>query len=270
MLHPIGRLPRESEQSTPKVGCDMLAVYAVGSEVRGRMAEQIILAHRSIPYTLTISDRARYPRLIIAPGVGLRVVTPAGYDRRRLLAFISARQSWILKHLDRMAALPATPDASAHLPSMLTVLGTAYPLAVGIAPVARVQVVPDGTTLAVLAPDMATARAALEGWARGVARGAIAACVEERARVMAVTYGRIAIRDQRTRWGSCSGAGNLNFNWRLVLAPPAVLDYVVVHELAHRIELNHGSRFWRIVARYCPAYLAQRAWLREHGAELRF
>jgi hypothetical protein len=80
----------------------------------------------------------------------------------------------------------------------------------------------------------------------------------------------MAIRDQKTRWGSCSRAGNLNFNWRLVLAPPAVLDYVVVHELAHRVELNHSARFWRVVARYCPAMDAHRAWLRTHGATLRF
>ena len=87
---------------------------------------------------------------------------------------------------------------------------------------------------------------------------------------MGVTYGRLAIRDQKTRWGSCSRAGNLNFNWRLVLAPPAVLDYVVVHELAHRVELNHSVRFWRVVARYCPTMDEHRAWLRTHGATLHF
>jgi predicted metal-dependent hydrolase len=94
--------------------------------------------------------------------------------------------------------------------------------------------------------------------------------VQRRATEMGITYGRVAIRDQKTRWGSCSRAGNLNFNWRLVLAPPAVLDYVVVHELAHRVELNHSARFWRVVARYCPAMNAHRTWLRTHGATLHF
>lgn len=85
---------------------------------------------------------------------------------------------------------------------------------------------------------------------------------------MGVTYNRITIRDQKTRWGSCSGKGNLNFNWRLVLAPVPVLDYVVVHELAHRREMNHSSRFWDVVEEIMPDYQIHRRWLRDHGGSL--
>lgn len=85
---------------------------------------------------------------------------------------------------------------------------------------------------------------------------------------MGVSYNKITIRDQKTRWGSCSGKGNLNFNWRLVLAPVAVLDYVVVHELAHRKEMNHSSRFWNIVGEMMPDYQTHRSWLRNHGNNL--
>lgn len=85
---------------------------------------------------------------------------------------------------------------------------------------------------------------------------------------MGVTFNRITIRDQKTRWGSCSSKGNLNFNWRLVLAPVPVLDYVVVHELAHRREMNHSSRFWDIVEEMMPDYQIHRRWLREHGGSL--
>mgnify|MGYP001781928635 FL=1 len=88
------------------------------------------------------------------------------------------------------------------------------------------------------------------------------------ARIMNVTYGRISIREQKTRWGSCSSKGNLNFNWRLIFAPEEVLDYVVVHELAHRREMNHSKTFYAIVESVLPDYRSPRRWLREHGHSL--
>ena len=83
-----------------------------------------------------------------------------------------------------------------------------------------------------------------------------------------VTYARLAIRDTRSRWGSCSARGTLSFSWRLVLAPHTVLDYVVVHELCHLREPNHSRRFWRLVGDLRPDYRLPRRWLRDHGWEL--
>lgn len=88
------------------------------------------------------------------------------------------------------------------------------------------------------------------------------------ARIMNVNYGRIAIRKQRSRWGSCSREGNLNFNCLLMMAPPEVLDYVVVHELSHRLEMNHSPRFWAQVERILPDYKRPRKWLKENGNQL--
>ncbi len=85
---------------------------------------------------------------------------------------------------------------------------------------------------------------------------------------MGVTCGRISIRSQKTRWGSCSGRGNLNFNWKLILMPPEILDYVVVHELAHRKQMNHSPLFWAEVERILPDYRIRRQWLKEHGREV--
>ena len=83
---------------------------------------------------------------------------------------------------------------------------------------------------------------------------------------MDVTYGTISVREQKTRWGSCSAKGNLNFNWKLVLMPEEILDYVVVHELAHRQEMNHSPAFWAVVGRIVPDYKERRKWLKENGA----
>lgn len=88
------------------------------------------------------------------------------------------------------------------------------------------------------------------------------------ARQIGVTYGRITVRDQKTRWGSCSQTENLNFNFRLILAPLEVLDYVVVHELCHRRQMNHSTQFWQEVAQVLPDYRKRKAWLTENGWRL--
>lgn len=102
----------------------------------------------------------------------------------------------------------------------------------------------------------------------GLAKQVIPTKVAYYARLMGVTYGRIAIRKQKSRWGSCSREGNLNFNVLLMLAPPEVLDYVVVHELCHRLEMNHSARFWAQVEKVLPEYREARTWLKENGNRL--
>ena len=106
---------------------------------------------------------------------------------------------------------------------------------------------------------------ALEARYRELARMVISQRASYFAAKMGVTYGRISIRAQKTRWGSCSGQGNLNFNWKLILMPPEILDYVVVHELAHRKQMNHSKLFWAEVERILPDYERRRRWLKENG-----
>ena len=97
---------------------------------------------------------------------------------------------------------------------------------------------------------------------------AIPVMVKKYAKIMGVTYNGITIRNQKTRWGSCSSKGNLNFNCLLMLAPVPVQEYLVIHELAHRLEMNHSAQFWQIVRHYMPDYRVQEQWLKTEGSKL--
>ena len=88
------------------------------------------------------------------------------------------------------------------------------------------------------------------------------------AATLGVKVKRLSIRDQSSRWGSCTSAGSLSFSWRLILAPPFVLDYLAAHEVAHLVEMNHSAKFWRVVAKICPATERAKAWLDTHGNDL--
>ncbi len=105
-------------------------------------------------------------------------------------------------------------------------------------------------------------------WLREESRRACVAGVARHAAALGLRPGRISLRDPRSRWGSCTASGDLMFSWRLIMAPTAVLDYVVAHEVAHLAEMNHSPRFWAVVKRLCPDYLVARDWLRRNGATL--
>lgn len=110
-------------------------------------------------------------------------------------------------------------------------------------------------------------RAAVTKWLREYARIELSKKVSIYAKQMQVSVGKITIREQKTRWGSCSSKGKLNFNWKLILMPENIQDYVVVHELAHRKQMNHSKDFWREVAVVLPDYQERRDWLRKHEGE---
>lgn len=111
-------------------------------------------------------------------------------------------------------------------------------------------------------------RSALRQVLSGLALERIRERLSEFAPKIGVQFGRVTIREQKSRWGSCSAKGNLNFNWKLIMAPPEVLNYVVIHELCHLIEFNHSNRFWTLVEAQMPEYALWKKWLKLHGAEL--
>ena len=110
--------------------------------------------------------------------------------------------------------------------------------------------------------------ARLQAFVKTEARNALFPAVEKYSAQINLPFKRITLRDTRSRWGSCSAEGNLMFSWRLVMAPPIVLNYVAAHEVAHLAEMNHSSAFWSVVKTLMPDYQNHRNWLREHGAKL--
>jgi predicted metal-dependent hydrolase len=234
---------------------------------------RVTLRGRSIPYRITISERARRLRLVIRQETGLEVILPCGVPLTAHEAFLHEKEAWILATLDR---LERQTSAAAPQPLVsgrsLSFAGRKLTLEVRAgAPSGRFRVALAGDVLTLTLPvaDDETARRALEIWFRKQAPVVFAERLGMYNARYGYRYGRVSIKEQKSRWGSCSRLGNLNFNWRLLLAPLSVLDYVVVHELCHLKEMNHSARFWQLVASTCPDYMAQRRWLRQHGHELR-
>jgi hypothetical protein len=206
------------------------------------------------------------------------VVIPRLLGRGVVEGFIHDSAEWILrKHLDareragRADAIVAQPLVTG---ARLPYLGVALTLELrhrcrfgsvelgGDRLTVKLGSVPPGTEL------QSAIRRLLIEWYHARAQQAVRRSVERQQRITALRPAGLRIRDQRSRWGSCGVGGVLNINWRLILAPPAVLDYVVLHELCHLRHRNHSRCFWSLVAQQMPDYDRHRSWLREHGTEL--
>jgi predicted metal-dependent hydrolase len=224
------------------------------------------LSGQIVSFAVRRSTRARRARLVVHPWDGVEVVLPARSSAGEAERIVRRHGAWLLA---RLAERPAPPAPLAD--------GSEIPWRGGTV-VLRVRAgrgharLRDGELgVAVADPSDLTAVArAVERVGKAEARRLLEADVAAAAAALGVRASGLAIRDPRTRWGSCSSRGTLSFSWRLVLAPPAVLRYVAVHEVCHLVEPNHQPPFWALVERLLPGWREQRAWLRRHGSTLRF
>lgn len=176
------------------------------------------------------------------------------------LAFLRGQEGWLRETLRSM------PDSARHpvgLGSMIPVEGREFLLAPGTGRGIRVEA---GQLL--VPGDPASAGARVAAWLKALARDRLALASTRYAGLVSRRYTTLALRDTRSRWGSCSPDGRLMYSWRLIMAPASVLDYVAAHEVAHLVELNHSPAYWAVVERICPGWQAQRAWLHTHGQTL--
>jgi predicted metal-dependent hydrolase len=212
-----------------------------------------------IPYTVRRSARARRVRVNVHAHAGVEVVLPARAPERAAAAAVSELRPWIERRLVEAREVLGTVAARA---GTVPYLGANLEL---VPQPGRTRVHRSGERLLVPAGDP---RPALERFFRRAARSEIAPRLDRATARAGSTYTGLDIRAQRTRWASCSAAGRMSFNWRLLLAPERVLDYVVWHEVCHLEVLDHSPSFWALLERRWPDYRADRDWLRRNGASL--
>jgi predicted metal-dependent hydrolase len=224
------------------------------------MGRHLIPGNPPVPLTLRRSARARRISLRVSGLDGRVTLTvPPGVSEAEALGFARTKAEWL------RGQLAARPDMVSVAPgAVLPIEGREWRIACGAGQ--RVILATDGTAH-VPGPEEVLGRR-LSAWLRTLARDRLAAASDAHAARLGRGYGRIVLRDTRSRWGSCSSRGTLSYSWRLILAPPEVLDYVAAHEVAHLAEMNHSPAFWAQVARLCPGYEGPRGWLRRQGAAL--
>jgi predicted metal-dependent hydrolase len=224
----------------------------------------------AIPYRIRRSDRARRARILV-DGDGIEVVVPQRFPLREVEPFVEEKRAWIERTLQRMRETEVElPPPRLADGGEVPYLGERLGLAVRIERRrVREHVTRRGDELRLALPPGVKVRDALERWYRRRARAEVGPRLDAACDRWGSSYAKLQIRGQRTRWASCSSTGAMSFNWRLLLAPPPVLDYVVEHEVVHLEVLDHSQRFWILLAERVPDWREQERWLRRHGHALR-
>ncbi|MDZ7709080.1 MAG: SprT family zinc-dependent metalloprotease [Roseovarius sp.] len=223
------------------------------------MGQHLLPGNPPVALTLRRSARARRLSLRVS-GLDSQVTltVPHGVTEAEALGFAQSRSDWLRRTLDGQPGhVRIEPGA------MLPIEGEMRQ----VAPGAGRQVRLAGGLVHVPGADE-TLAPRLRAWLRARARDRLAAASDHYAARLGRGYSRLSLRDTRSRWGSCSAQGALSYSWRLILAPPGVLDYVAAHEVAHLAQMNHSPAFWAVVAGLLPDFDAPRAWLKREGAML--
>jgi predicted metal-dependent hydrolase len=211
-------------------------------------------------YRVRRAPRARRVRVRVDPEHGVEVVLPPRASERAAATAVAELSPWIERRLAEIARVRAR---SARDGTWLPYLDQRLAL---VTEPGRVRAHRRGDAL--LVPAGEQARAAIERWYRRAARGEIGARLDAASAAAGKSYSTLTIRSQRTRWASCARGGAMSFNWRLLLAPERVLDYVVWHEVCHLEIADHSPRFWALLERRCPGWREPAAWLRDNGSGL--
>ncbi|MBB2749374.1 UNVERIFIED_ORG: hypothetical protein GGI57_000040 [Rhizobium aethiopicum] len=223
------------------------------------------VAGRLMPLTIKQHDRATRITLRIEPGGrALKMTVPKGLAAREVNAFLDRHKGWLLTKLAKFSTDAGLRDGgeilfrglSHRIQHTGSLRGLTEAVSIDGRPVLRVSGMEEHVGRRIAAFLKKEARAELVKLATMHA-AAIRAPIRS-----------ISMKDTRSRWGSCSSEGNLSFSWRIVMAPPSVIDYLAAHEVAHLREMNHGPRFWALCKKLCPGMEEAKSWLKRHGSQL--
>lgn len=215
---------------------------------------------RGIPFVHKTNARSRSVKIHVEPDGTVVVTTPARFSRMRLPEYVEQARTWIEQQQRKLQDKP-------QLWTTKTVFyfGIEHDIVLIDHMDGEVRVTDGKIYVSPLKKGDSAVRALLESWLKNRAIDYTLVRLKELSREMGVTFNDVRFRQQKTRWGSCSSDKNLNFNWRLIHAPKAVIDYVIIHELSHTVHMNHGTRFWDMVAKYDPDHPLHRGWLKRYG-----
>ena len=228
------------------------------------------LDDQTVSYAVKRSSRAKHARLEVRVETGLTVVIPSSYNINDIPDLLRKKGRWILDKLAKYASgQPITKGKELKSGYFIPYLGRHLKVVTRYDPGTVNCVKLENNRLLVdLNSRNGRLNLVLEWWYRQQAEKLIKERADELCPRLGVAYNRLTVRGAKTRWGSCSQKGNLNFNWKLMMAPEPVIDYVIIHELAHLKEMNHSKNFWKLVAEHCPKWRTHRKWLKSHEAEL--
>lgn len=236
-----------------------------------------MLADLPFSYRIRRSQRVANARIVVKPGQ-VEVVAPLQISEHKLHNFVAAKQGWVTKALNKMAA--ASPEQNSFVPAAfksgveMAYQGTLYPLTLKPSKLKRVKIeFSEGYTVHVpesLKPENHhfEINAALVRWMKKQSKQLVEQMVAIHAAKKQLNPRTIMIKTQKSRWGSCGIHNDININWLLIMAPREVMEYVVVHELCHIQVKNHSSQFWALVGEHLPDYQKRRQWLKKQGRSL--
>jgi len=225
---------------------------------------ELVLDGRPVTIAVKLSARARSYRLTV-PHHGDPVLTVPKHGRwNEAQGFLERHRGWLAARVKRAAPRTAFADGE-----LLPLRGVAHRIHATGRLRGRVEVAEIDGELCLLVPgEAAHIPRRLTEWLKAEAQHDLAERSTAHAKTLGVVVKSVTMRSQATRWGSCSSSGSLNYNWRLILAPPHVLDYVAAHEVAHLVHMNHSPSFWKTVERALPDMARGKAWLKAHGKVL--